>query len=36
MKEEIFEAALADKTKLKEIRRETQLRQAYGVVPPGK
>jgi hypothetical protein len=36
MKEEIFEAALADKARLKEIRGEIQLRQAYGVVPPGK
>ena len=36
MKEEIFEAALADKARLKEVRGETQLRQAYGAVPPGK
>ena len=35
MKEEIFEAAL-DEAKLKEVRGETQLRHAYGAVPPGK
>jgi len=35
MKEEIFEAALADKAKLKEARGEAQLRHAYGKVEPG-
>ena len=36
MKEEIFEPALADEAKMKEIRGETQLRHAYGAVEPGK
>ncbi len=36
MKEEVFEAALADEAKLKEVRGETQLRHAYGAVEPGK
>jgi hypothetical protein len=35
MKEEIFEAALADEAKLKEVRGETQLSHAYGAVKPG-
>ena len=36
MKEEIFEVALADEAKLREVRGETQLSHAYGAVPPGK
>lgn len=35
MKEEIFEVALADEAKLREVRGEAQLRHAYGAVPPG-
>jgi hypothetical protein len=35
MKEEIYEASLANEAILQEVRKDTQLRYAYGFVPPG-